>query len=101
MPIQDDSNNQPGVQVLAVYDDRLRFLFPMGQVHIERASHVIVRGTLWYADLSPRQGPLLGPFHLRTEAVKAERQWLNEQMLKYASCYGPHNRSGGLSSTNS
>ena len=49
----------------------------LGKLTITRASHVEPTGQgLWCADLSPVDGPLLGPFSQRSQALAAERQWL-------------------------
>ena len=43
----------------------------------KRASHVEpdANGD-WFADMSPVNGPILGPFPLRIDALAAEHQWL-------------------------
>ena len=54
----------------------------LGLPHIQRGSHV--EPTLdgqWQADLSPMGGPALGPFPLRSDALAAESQWLEENWL--------------------
>ncbi len=38
----------------------------------------------WTADLSPVDGPLLGPFANRSTALDAERQWLETHWLPKA-----------------
>lgn len=54
----------------------------LGQVHIQRASHVEPdTAGQWWADLSPSQGPLLGPFACRSEALQAEHDWLTQHVL--------------------
>lgn len=65
-----------------IWDDKLVDLLKAGAGQIRRASHVepTSRG-LWGADLSPVDGPLLGPFRTRQEALDAERIWLNENYL--------------------
>ncbi|MFL5327623.1 MAG: hypothetical protein ACJ8C4_01805 [Gemmataceae bacterium] len=62
--------------VRAVYDELIDLTL-LGQPTIRRASHVEpdAQGN-WFADLSPVEGPKLGPFSLRTLALKAERDWL-------------------------
>jgi hypothetical protein len=37
-------------------------------------------GCLWQADLAPSGGPVLGPYSDRKAAIRAEVDWLNEQM---------------------
>ena len=54
----------------------------LGQVRIRRASHVEVdEQGAWWADLSPVDGPVLGPFVNRSTALEAEVQWLSENWL--------------------
>ena len=66
----------PGGLVRCVYDETID-LRQLGLPHIRRASHVEPdsRGQ-WFADLAPSDGPRLGPFDNRSEALTAERQWL-------------------------
>jgi hypothetical protein len=67
--------------IRCVYDEQLD-LQTLGQVSIQRGSHVEPTADgQWTADLSPVQGPMLGPFALRTEALAAERQWLEQHWL--------------------
>ena len=71
-----------------VYEDAARVLemdvrklLEMGVLKTERVSHVEpmsvdgVQGG-WLADMGPVNGPRLGPFNLRSEALAAEREWL-------------------------
>lgn len=70
--------------VECIYDDALD-LACLGRLTIARASHVEPTGSgQWTADLSPANGPVLGPFRTRTEALHAERIWLEEHRLKLA-----------------
>ena len=49
----------------------------LGSLAIRRASHVEPDDMgQWWADLSPVGGPILGPFDLRSQALDAERVWL-------------------------
>ena len=49
----------------------------IGKLQITRASHVEPdRDGFWWADMGPVDGPVLGPFKNRTEALGAERGWL-------------------------
>jgi hypothetical protein len=57
-------------------------LLLLGPVEIRRASHVEPDPEgCWSADLSPVKGPMLGPFARRRDALRAERQWLEEHWL--------------------
>lgn len=48
----------------------------------ERASHVEPdEFGAWFADLSPVAGPTLGPFALRSEALAAEAEWIENNRL--------------------
>ena len=54
----------------------------LGKVNISRASHV--EPTLdgkWTADLTPVNGPVLGPFTDRSKALAAEITWLRKNWL--------------------
>jgi hypothetical protein len=66
----------PGGSVSCLYDESLD-LATLGQLTIRRGSHVEpdTEGQ-WRADLSPAHGPLLGPYAQRSQALEAERQWL-------------------------
>ena len=67
--------------LLCLYDETLD-LSPLGQVTIRRASHVEPTDQgQWQADLSPVDGPVLGPFALRSEALTAEVDWLRRYWL--------------------
>ena len=54
----------------------------LGQARIARASHVEPdeQGE-WWADLTPVHGPRLGAFALRSQALEAEKQWLEASWL--------------------
>ena len=72
---------QPDGLARCVYDETID-LQSLGQLSIRRASHVEPDGTgAWYADLLPVQGPTLGPFKTRSEALEAETDWLQEHWL--------------------
>ena len=62
-----------------IWDDRLADLVQAGTPTISRASHVEPAGSKWTADMAPVNGPVLGPFTLRSEALAAERRWLEER----------------------
>jgi hypothetical protein len=49
----------------------------LGKLRITRASHVEPdQDGNWWADMGPVDGPALGPFRGRAEALHAERGWL-------------------------
>ena len=57
-------------------------LTSLGTISISRASHVEPDDQgQWWADLSPMYGPKLGPFTLRSAALAAEQEWLEEHWL--------------------
>jgi hypothetical protein len=59
-----------------IYDEVLE-LREIGTLKITRASHVEpdAKG-YWWADMGPVEGPVLGPYDSRSEALGAERAWL-------------------------
>jgi hypothetical protein len=72
-----------------VYSDDLAVLCDTGATTVVRVSHVEPydgsggtafaakhAGSWWTADMSPVDGPVLGPFKTRAEALAAERAWL-------------------------
>ena len=67
--------------VRCIYGEELD-LHKFGRLSIRRGSQVepTVDG-FWTADLSPVSGPMLGPFANRTEALDAERDWLQRHWL--------------------
>ena len=52
----------------------------IGRLSITRASHVEpdAEGD-WWADMGPVDGPVLGPYGSRSEALSAERAWITGQ----------------------
>ena len=61
-----------GGDVRCVYGEELD-LRELGKLQITRASHVEPdRDGFWWADTGPVDGPVLGPFKNRTEALGAE-----------------------------
>ena len=67
--------------VRCVYDETLE-LARFGQLTIRRGSHVEPdTAGRWWADLLPVDGPRLGPFDHRSEALTAERDWLEKKWL--------------------
>jgi hypothetical protein len=71
----------PDGVVRCVYSEELD-LGTLGRLNITRGSHVEPdqQGS-WFADLGPVGGPRLGPFVLRSEALAAERAWLEANWL--------------------
>jgi hypothetical protein len=71
----------PTGSIRCVYDEALD-LAALGPLSISRGSHVEPTANgQWLADLSPVMGPLLGPFDLRSQALAAERSWLEQHWL--------------------
>ena len=57
----------------------------LGDPTIERGSHVEPdQNGFWWADLTPVNGPRLGPYHMRSKAIAAEIAWLKEFWLEPA-----------------
>ena len=75
---------RPGGLVHCVYGEAID-LAALGALTIRRASHVEpdLEGR-WWVDLQPVGGGRLGPFNLRSEALDAERLWLEEHWLTSA-----------------
>jgi hypothetical protein len=72
---------EPDGGVRCVYDEVLD-LAALGSPVITRASHVEPdQQGRWSADLSPVDGPVLGPFPTRSEALAAEHAWLETNWL--------------------
>ncbi|PHS11665.1 MAG: hypothetical protein COA78_09120 [Blastopirellula sp.] len=72
---------QPTGEVRCIYGEELD-LHRLGKLAIARGSHVEPNcDGDWTADLSPVNGPVLGPFHSRSDALTAERQWLEANWL--------------------
>jgi hypothetical protein len=68
-------------EIRCLYDEMID-LTQLGPPAITRASHVEPDASgQWWADLSPVDGPQLGPFHHRTEALGAEHAWLELNWL--------------------
>ena len=64
-------------------DDEAIDLTCLGKLDISRASQVEpdVQGH-WWADLSPVNGPRLGPLPHRSQALQEEVSWLHEHRLR-------------------
>ena len=64
-----------------IYDEKIP-IHSLGQIKIRRGSHVEpVPGGQWIADMKPVDGPILGPFSMRSQALAAERRWLEKHWL--------------------
>ena len=62
--------------IRCIYGEELD-LRELGKLQITRASHVEPdRDGFWWADMGPIGGPVLGPYYSRSEALGAERGWL-------------------------
>jgi len=71
----------PDGTVRAIYAEEID-LGLLGSPSITRASHVEPdEQGRWITDLSPVGGPVLGPFHQRSDALKAEQLWLESNWL--------------------
>ena len=58
-------------------------LTALGKLAIRRGSHVeSTPDARWTADMSPVNGPVLGPFPCWSEAIAAERDWLADNWLQ-------------------
>ncbi|QDT21402.1 hypothetical protein [Gimesia chilikensis] len=72
--------NQAGL-VRCIYTETID-LTQLGALVINRGSYVEPAADgQWTADLSPVNGPLLGPFSRRSGALAAEHDWLNQHWL--------------------
>ncbi len=71
----------PGGVVRCLYDEVID-LSALGPLTIARASQVEPDSEgRWWADLRPVKGPVLGAFALRSQALAAERAWLERHWL--------------------
>ena len=72
---------EPGGVVRCVYGEQINLAI-LGSPVIVRASHVEPdQQGRWWADLAPVNGPALGPFLNRSEALAAEHFWLETHWL--------------------
>ena len=68
---------KPSGVFISIYNDAFDY-GEFGKPQIRRASHVEPDNAgHWFADLSPVDGPTLGPFDKRNEAIDAELEFLN------------------------
>jgi len=71
----------PDGTIRAVYAEVID-LGVLGHLVISRASHVEPdEAGRWIADLTPVNGPILGPFDRRSDALAAEQSWLESNWL--------------------
>ena len=71
----------PAGQVRCLYDEAID-LGQLGTLSITRGSYVEPAADgRWTADMAPVGGPVLGPFPHRSEALAAERHWLERHWL--------------------
>ena len=67
--------------VKCLYDEAID-LAALGRLDIKRASHVEPDSSgSWWSDLSPVGGPSCGPFEKRSDALAAEKMWLEDHVL--------------------
>jgi hypothetical protein len=67
--------------IRCLYDEAID-LSALGSPSIRRASHVEPDAAgRWWADLTPIGGPTLGPLGRRSDALDAERAWLDQHWL--------------------
>ena len=72
---------QTNGSVRCLYSEEMN-LHLLGRLAIARGSHVEPTADgQWTADMSPVNGPALGPFPNRSDALAAERQWLEQHWL--------------------
>ena len=71
---------------IGIYSDMLDY-GELGNYRISRASHVEPdESGSWTTDLSPVNGPTLGPFDKRNEAIDAELEYLNLMLSEVDFC---------------
>ena len=71
----------PGGTIRCLYDEAIDPA-ALGRPFIQRASHVEPNECWqWLADLGPVGGPVLEPFALHSQALAAERAWLESHWL--------------------
>jgi hypothetical protein len=76
----------PGGWVKCLYSEAID-LAALGPLKIVRASHVEPDDEgRWWAALAPVEGPKLGPFVRRSEALEAERNWLEHRLATMSDC---------------
>ncbi len=72
----------PRGQIRCVYAEAIDF-HVLGLPNIVRASNVEPDAEgQWWADLAPVDGPRVGPFERRSDALACERDWLEKHWLE-------------------
>ena len=72
---------RPDGTTVGIYSDTIDYKM-LGRPQIRRASHVEPTDDgRWTADLSPVDGPVLGPFDRRDEALAGEMEYLETIMV--------------------
>ena len=80
---------EPCGNVRCVYGESID-LSQLGRTSIRRGSHVEPTDDgSWLVDLAPVDGPQLGPFQHRSQALQAELDWLSEHWLVPGSAQHP------------
>lgn len=64
-----------------MYSDDFCDLMDEGKYKVCRVSHVEPCDGGWSADLTPINGPILGPYKKRKDALDAEIEWINENNI--------------------
>ena len=70
-----------GDTIRHIYSDDLLSLASQGKAVTARASHVEPGNGGWMVDLTPVNGPIMGPYPRRDEALNAEVEWLNANKI--------------------
>lgn len=71
----------PEGKVRCIYAETIN-LSALGRLHITRGSFVEPDAAgQWMVDLSPVQGPRLGPFDQRSTALQSEIDWLEQNWI--------------------
>lgn len=69
----------PGGDIRFIWTDQLQPLLDLGKPDVRRVSQVEpTEDGQWTTDLSRVDGPVLGPYPLRQEALSAEVDWLHD-----------------------
>jgi hypothetical protein len=80
---------EPDGVVRCLYSEAIN-LSSIGLPSIRRASNVEPdEHGRWWADLAPVEGPRLGPFVLRSQALDAEQSWLEARWFSTTAMLSP------------